>query len=265
MAITTLDQLIAAFPGQPSHFQKASNAARAAGAYVSLWTVAGKPGAGVKTGALLTGVIPTSATAGAFSFTNPSGAALTYLGRIFAAAGNTGTLILYDRLWHDSAAVANIATLQTITGSTVTRPDGLGTDTELWLEIYTAIGATQTTFTALYTNQSGTGSQSATLTNGVSMPANEMQPFNLAAGDTGVRSVQSVQLGASTLTAGDFGLTILRRIAEIPLAAVSVGSLLDTFSAGMPQIYNSACLSMMLFATGTTVGPVIGSLNLPQG
>lgn len=265
MAIVTLDQLIAAFPGQPSHFQKASIAARAAGAYVSLWTAAGKPGAGVKSGALATGVIQTSATLGAFPFTNPGGAALTYLGRLFAAAGQTGTLILYDRLWHNSEAVANIATLQTITGSTVNRPDGLGTDAELWLEIYTAIGATQTTFTALYTDQDGTGSQSATLTNGVSMPASEMQPFNLAAGDTGVRSVQSVQLTATTGTAGNFGLTILRRIAEIPLAAVGVGGMLDAFAVGMPQIYNNACLAMMLLATGTTVGPVIGALNLPQG
>jgi hypothetical protein len=45
-----------------------------------------------------------------------------------------------------------------------------------------------------------------------------------AAGDTGVQSIQSVTLAASTLTAGSFGATMAHPIAAIPINTSAAGS-----------------------------------------
>lgn len=260
-----MDALVAALPGQHKHFLKASQTAEGAGTWHSLWKAAGYPGAGSNpvTGS---GDVPTKSTAGAFPFTNPGGANLGYLGRIAVAASTAGTLILYDRLWHSSGLVGNVITSQTVNSLALTRPDALGTDVELWGEIYTAIGATAATLTATYTDQDGNAGNSATYPH----PANaesvgQMFPFLLAAGDTGVRSVQSVQWSVSTGTAGNFGLVLLRRVAEIPLVMVNVAQMQNAIAVGMPCIYAEACLALMVHCSATNTGQIQGALAIIEG
>jgi len=264
MPINTVDQLITAFPGQFWHFNKTSVTAKAAGSYQSLWTAAGQPGAGAAAGST-TGVIPTSATAGSFPFTNPTSPALSYMNRLAAATSGTGTLVIYDRLYHNSGLVGNVATAQTFSQPALTRPDSLGNDTELWLEIYTPTGGTAVTATASYTNQSGTAAKSATAALIATPVAGQMIPFTLAAGDTGVRSVQSVTLSVTTGTAGNFGITIIRRLAEIGLTLANIADWLDTFSGGMPRIYDSACIALLVLANATTTGNFFGDFQIVQG
>jgi hypothetical protein len=256
-----MNTLVAALPGQHKHFTKAAVAPKASGSWHSLWTTAGQPGAGAAAGSV-NGAIPTSATPGAIPFTDPV-ALISYLAKFAIASSTTGTLILYDRLWHDSALSATVATVQSITQPAVTRPDALGVDVELWAEIYTATTAAATA-TALYTDQDGNASQSATASIIAASVAGQMFPFSLASGDSGVRSVQSVQLSGS-MTAGAWGLTLLRRLAEIPIGLAGVGNVYDTIALGMPRIYDSACLALMLMATGTAFGPVMGSIEIIQG
>jgi hypothetical protein len=92
-----------------------------------------------------------------------------------------------------------------------------------------------------------------------------MVPFLLASGDSGVRSVQSVQLSISTGTAGNFGLTLLRRIAEIPINVTNMAQVHDAFALGMPRIYDSACLAMMVMCSTTNTGVMQGAVSLVQG
>lgn len=264
MAIQTLDQLVSALPGQHEHFTKSSTTAEGAGTWHSLWMVAGQPGAAATPSA---NTVPTSATAGSFTFTNPTGGALSYLGKMAAAGSVAGTLILYDRLWHTSGLSGIVTTVDTaVANSALTRPDANGADVELWGEIYTAIGATAATLNVKYTDQDGTTAQVGTYAH----PANaesvgQMFPIQLAAGDTGVRAVTNYHWSVSTGTAGNFGFTLLRRIAEIPLAATNVAVVLDGFALGLPRIYDSACLALMLMCTTTTTGALMGSIDIVQG
>src|SRR5260221_676626 len=112
----------------------------------SLWTAAGNPGAGAAQGSAA-GAVPTSVTAGALPFTNPT-SGNSYLARLFASSTVPGTLILYDRLVHTSTLSGTVTTAQTVASVALTRPDALGTNTELFMEAYTALGATSNTITS---------------------------------------------------------------------------------------------------------------------
>jgi hypothetical protein len=121
------------------------------------------------------------------------------------------------------------------------------------LSVYTAVGATATTITAVYTNQAGTGSQVTPLTafGGTNnLNQNRFIPLPLASGDTGVRAVASTEIAASTTTAGNFGVVLYK-----PLMAFSVEkfgqhqeySIVDGgMVGGIPEILDDACLFWML-------------------
>jgi hypothetical protein len=264
MAISTMDGLIAALAsGQKRDFHKLSVTAEGAGTWHSLWKAQQIPVAGANPGSLA-GVVPTSATTGALTFTD---SATSYLAQMWAAGATAGTLILYDRLWHNST-MDGTQTVDTTLGSVpaLTRPDANGADVEMWGEIYTAIGATARTLTVKYTNQAGTTGQSATYAH----PANaesvgQMFPLTLAAGDTGVRVPTSYSWSASTGTAGDFGVTLLRRIGSVTFPLVETAQVADFAMLGLPLIYNGACLALMVFCSTTNTGNIQGSIVIAQG
>lgn len=266
MAIDTQDKIAAALSGgQRKDITKVSATSEGAGTWHSLFKIGSIPPAGNNPGSLA-GTIPTSTTVGGFVFSNPV-SGNTHLMQMALSGGTVGKVILYDRLWHNST-MSGIVTGTNSLGSppALTRPDNTGADTELWAEFYTAIGATGATLSVVYTNQAGTGSRTATYVH----PANaesvgQMVPLTLQAGDTGVRSVQSYGWSVSTGTAGDFGLVILRRIAEFPLQVANVGNVLDYALLGMPRIYDNACLCLMVLCTATNTGLIQGSLVLGQG
>jgi hypothetical protein len=258
MAITTMDQLTAAMAAalglnnKPSFFKNSLAGTFAAGNLVSLWTAGGLPAAGAAAGSAA-GAACDVTTTGALKWNNPASGA-SYAARLLAAADIVGTLYVYDRLVHTSALVGNLNTAQTVASATLpARPDTNGAQTELFMEVYTAIGATPTTVTCSYTDQDGnTGNTSGAGTVGASLPAGALVPIPLASGDSGVRAVASLTLAASTGTAGNLGITIARRIADIPITAANIGMLQDPFQNGLAQIYNSACLwFVFLIGTGT--------------
>jgi len=264
MAISNMDQLVAALAAaQHKRFYKTSTIAKAAGTWVSFWKVAGEPGAGSNP-ATGTGEAPTSSTQGAIPWANPSGANIAYLARL-QAMGTTqsGILVLADRLFHVSGLVGNVATVQNVNSVALTRPDSTGDNNELWIEWYTATGSSQVNITIAYTNQAGNAS-TTTIAFYAAPIAGQMIPVALAAGDTGVRSIQSVQLSATTGTAGNFGLTILRRLGEIFMPVVASGDTLDAFALGMPQLDANSCLFLFMLANATTTGDMKGGVAIIQ-
>lgn len=261
MAITTMDGLVAALPGQLLAFTKAS-VTSVAGAWASLWAAAGQPGAGsLSIGNTTTGVIPTDATTGAFPFTNPV-SGNSYLARAQAASSSVGTLILYDRLWHGGSYSSVNGTISSSTTTAIDR-GSTGAGAELWAEINGALSATATTITVTYVNQDGTGSRTATVTLPASAIASRMFPFALQAGDTGIRQITNI--AGSAAPTGTFNLVILRREAEIPIALAGVAGGFDFAQLGLPQIINDACLAMMMHTNGTGTGTLSGSAQLVQG
>jgi len=262
MAIDTMDKIVAAlWGGQKKDFFKASQTAEGAGTWHSLWKAVAIPPAGVNPGSLV-GVIPTDNTLGAFLFTNYLQSKIM---QIIASGITSGKLIIYDRLFHNSE-MSGIITTDTSLGSVpdLTRPDALGGGVELWGEIYTAIGATTATLNIKYTNQDGTTGRNATY----SHPANaesvgQMFPLILQAGDTGIRKPTSYNWSATTGTAGNFGLTLLRRICEIPLE--TKGQIYSFADLGQSKIYDDACLAMMILCSATNTGIIQGSFTIGQG
>jgi hypothetical protein len=271
MAITSLDTLLAGLQ-PPYPLYKPSATSEGAGTWHSLWKSVGAPAAGSNPPLFSagSGYTPTNATTGALPFTNP-GSGNTYLARSSIAGGTIGTLVLYDRLWACSGFVTNSVSAQNVTTpGTIPSRDrngaALGAGVELWGEVYTAPGATGATWTVSYTDQDGNAGQNATYTH----PANaesvgQMFRFNLAAGDTGVRAVASFTASVSSGTAGDIGITLVRRIAEIPIMLANVAQLFDAVALGLPRIYDSSCLAMMVQCSTTNTGLIQGSLSLAQG
>jgi hypothetical protein len=262
MAITTMDGLVASFPGQLKSLYKTFTP-QSLGFYTSLLTLTGIPGAGVAPSSGLAGDVPSDATAGAIPFTNP-GSGNTYLGK-FAGAGNQlGTLSLYDRLWHNSGVSATSTSAQTINSVALTRPDANGEGVEAWFQIYATMGSGTPTLTISYTNQDGTSGRTGTSATVTTMAVGRTGPFTLESGDTGVRSIQSLTLSA-TMSSGTIGLVLRRRIASVVVPVAGSGDVFDIFELGMPQIYNDACLEFVWLAGAAGATLLFSEVALVQG
>lgn len=263
MAITSMDALVTAMPGQILSFYKPSQASEGAGFLHSLWRAAGTPGAGAipATGS---GQTCSSLTAGALKFNNPTGGQLTYLARALMGGSVTGSLIIYDRLVATSGLSGIVTGVQNVNSEALTRYT-TGDDVTAFIEWYTATGSTSANITVNYTNHLGsTGQITEAQAFGSGAPtAGQMQPITLNAGD-GIRRVESVTLSGTTGTAGNFGITLARRLITIPLGSANVSTTMDAF-ATMAKIENSACLAAMVFCSATTTGNIIGELSLIQG
>lgn len=219
-----------------------------AGRAFSYWTYDGMPAAGA---APTAGAIPTRTTDGALPFTAPGGSRQKWLVNVAAVPVIPGTLVLYDRLYHIGGLSGTLTTDQTVQGSTpspaLTRNTG-GVGNHVFYEIYSQIGSTSRTLTVTYTDQDGNTGQTTTINIGGTdfAAATRIQRIPLAAGDTGVRAVEKVAINASTGTAGNFGITIARPIAQISIGTVSSGNWRDftTGLPGLPEIDSNACLAM---------------------
>jgi hypothetical protein len=220
-----------------------------AGRYTSLFQYEGVPSHGA---APTTGATCDNTTAGGWKQAAPGGGRQKWNTFVSGIANSIGTLILYDRLAHIGNLSGIVTTAQTV-GLTPTRYTN-GAGVEAWVEIYTQIGATSTTFTMNYTNDAGTAGQvspTVAIGNTNLREAQRMIPISLAAGDAGVRAVSTLTLAASTTTAGAFGVTLLRRLAVIPVAAAGFGAARSLVDGTMAEI-QTACLCWMWLPQSTT-------------
>lgn len=211
----------------------------------------------------------TSATAGAIPFTNPGGGRQKWLVQATVAANaptSLATILLYDRLVHIGGLDATVTTPQTV-GGTITRYT-TGDGNRIFVEIFVAPGTTTgRTISAEYTNQAGDtnrvtvgvpfGGAASTAGN----DANLFIELPLQAGDTGVRSVQTVTVSATTGTAGNFGVVITHPLAHLPAyQGQGFGRDFTAGPTGMPEIMSDACLALAGWVTATTETAFVGVL-----
>jgi len=237
----------------------AAATATIAGRTASLWRYDGTYGGGaIPTSA----AIPTNATQGAFPIDNAGGGRQKWLTQIWGTSLNAGSLVFYDRLFHIGGLSGTSTSEQTVQGSTptpaLTRNTG-GLGNFIAYEINTQIGTTATTLTVKYTNQDG-DAKTTTINIGNTgfREATRFQIIPLAAGDRGVRAVESVQLSASTGTAGNIGIVIGRRLVYLPVGAVGNPAYRD-FTTGLPSIPamdDNVCVAMFWLAS-TTAAPEV--------
>jgi hypothetical protein len=270
MPILTMDQLVAGFlPAQD--IVKAGFTAEAAGILHSEIYVAGRPAAAAAptpglAGAALTtypGQIPVPAPVGGMNI---------YLARMaFGMAAAIGGVILCDRLWHNSGIVVTTTTAQTVNSpawparSRDGTVNGDGVMVALEVSAATTNGSAVTNITMSYTNEAGTAGRTATMPSfPATCAANAFIPFNLQAGDSGVRSVQSLTLGTSLVT-GTVHLVAYRRIASLPIPAVAVGAAADGIGLGLPRLFDNSVPFLLVRPSATGVGVLDGDITYAQG
>jgi hypothetical protein len=219
-----------------------------AGRPMSAWTYDGQPAGGAVP---TVGEIPTRTTIGAMPFAAPGGGREKFLISVGVAPLVAGVYLLYDRLFHIGDLNATLTTDQTVQGSTpspaLTRNTG-GEGNIAWAEIYSIVGTSSQTLTMTYTNQAGTGGRTTTTNIGSTgfREVTRVLRLPLMSGDTGIRAVEKVSLSATTGTAGNFGITIARPIAWIPVGSAGAGGWRDytTGLPGIPAIDPDACLAI---------------------
>lgn len=249
-------------PNQVVRIAKSSVTA-VAGRSDSMWQTA--PFAGTAPGAA---AVPTNATTGSLGQFNPTSLA-RFLTRLrYSNAASRGTLVLIDRLSHQSGLSGTVTTAQTTnlpTAALTRYTDGVGVMGAY--EVYTAVGTTATTISCSYTNQAGTAGRTSQLTDfGTTThggAADRFIPISLASGDYGIRSVESVTVTASTTTAGNFGVTLYRPILALPLLGVESMDVDAVVELGcmMPEIIEDACLAWVFFGESTAPGIISVALS----
>lgn len=277
MAITTRDQLIDGLGNNSSRIvlDKASIASQAAGTFVSLWRATGQPGQGAVPAAA---AVCNNALVGAIGFAQQTGPATSYGAYLEVATSNAAmTLEIHDRLAHMGGLVGNLSSAQTVnlnlnslsTDNLVERiGDSNYSDVQWWLEWYTATGSTAVTATVNVTYNDGTtGSLSASLA--ATRPASFMLPLNglipSAAAGKFIRGITSVQLSATSGTAGSFGVTATRPRMTIGCPIANHKFVADWAALGLPEIYNSSCLFPVVLTSTTTSGTVRGGGKIAHG
>lgn len=269
MALTGYNDLVTSML-PPNPINKASFTGQAAGQLHSSFYLAGTPGAAAVPSPGINGAALTS-YAGQLNFPATSGSTTIYLAGFQAAqAGNIGSILIMDRLWHNSGVVVTTTTGQAITFPTLPARDAngatAGANVGFAMEITTVLGtaAPVTNCTITYTNSSGTASKTGTL---ASIPtaavAGTFLPFSLAAGDTGVQSVQTITLGTS-LVSGAISLVAYRQIAQIPIPTANIATQADWTQLGLPVMFNTSVPWMVYLLSGTAGGIVTANMLYAQ-
>lgn len=187
-------------------------------------------------------------------------------------------LMLVDMLGFYPITTVTTTGAQTL-NNTVTLPrytDGAGV--QAFLTPSTVMGAATPNITLNYTNSAGTagkatpvtlpiGNSAAAVTSVVysGTGSGKYGPFiPLAAGDAGIRSVQSINLSASYVS-GVLNLMLCRPLLTLPITTLGVTAERDLVNqfASMPRVYDGACLHWLMLAGAATpvASPLSGHLE----
>lgn len=268
MAITTLDGVIAGCE-PPQFFFKATSGTLVAGRPYTPFYASGIPGAAVAPTPGLSGAAVTT-YAGQIPFTNPVSGS-SYLARFAAlSSAQNGTILLADRLWHNSGITITSTSAQTVNSVTFPARDENGSTNGagvlLGVEVSAATGAGTPTITVAYTNSANAGSKSGTniIATSATSPIGTFYPIGLQAGDVGVRSVQSITL-SSTWTSGTIHLVAYRVLAALQCPAAGVAQSIDAVTGGMPVMYDNSVPFLIFVPNGTATTSLMGSMTVTQG
>lgn len=222
-------------------------------------------------------VVGTAGTGGALSLGAPllpdPASGSYYLTRFGLNAAVANTYQLLDILWYDTGLSPTTTTAQAIVTPAFPARDRNGSANGEGLKIalyaLTALGnaAAIANTTVSYTNSDGTAGRTATFSAlvGRQAPATPVigtwMPFELAAGDRGVRAIASITL-ATTYTSGTMMLVVYRPIANegVPVANFPSGSLVarPMLNPGI-RIYNDTCFAVATLGGIAVTAPTITS------
>ncbi len=269
MAITTLAGYQAARANW-LHWHKSSTINGSANARFSPFSLAGgssgvNPGhAGTGSDAIgntANGLVPTDATVG-YPAIPDFGGNTGYLAAVeidHNQTGGPGSYIIFDCLFACGSYAFNANTALASQPSYSGRVPG-GTDftgLEIWVQQVTAATGNQAV-TVTYTNQAGTGGRSTGAVGiGAAPAAQRMWQLPLQAGDTGVQTISNVQ--GTVATAGTFNVFVMRRLwSGSHEVAQQRDRAFPFMGSGMPQIFETSALRVIMGFTGTYNTGIVG-------
>ena len=265
------------YTGRAVTFHKSGSAADAIGYWYCTSKDNGFPGAWSAGTSGLNGRATdgtTSTDNGCVPFQNPaSGSMYLTAASLFGSVAHPH--FFFDCLWVNNGLVVTTTTAQAITSPAFPARDLNGSTNGEGLMIGLLFTGTATnaavnnTATVSYTNSDGTAGRTATLENvvGMMIPATALIGtlvwFKLAAGDKGVRSIQSITL-ATSLGAGSISLLVARPVAMINCTVAGIGAeALGLDNPGV-KLYNGTCLLHAYRASATTATVVGGQLTMME-
>jgi hypothetical protein len=262
MSIVTVDDIAAGLAAdQADIYYKVLGAAKAAGSFQSSWLATGNPPTGAASPVYTAGSGYTcdKSTTGALNYINA--AVQNWLARWTAQCTGVGTVIIADRLWSCSGiGYANQLWTVTTPGNLPARITDNGLNCELVVEQFVAAGAASGTLTCAYLD-SGGGSRSGVIPAVVSAPVAGQVQFVPMANNLGIKQLTSVT-NSATWTSGTWGMSIIKRIAEIEIPVAVTGKTVDWASLGLPKLPADCCLMFIYCADGTTARTIFGRVNV---
>lgn len=276
MTITTRDQLINALANNASRvvLDKANLANQVAGRMCSLWRATGQPAQGAIP---TTAALCTNDTLGAVQFAQQTAPSESYLGVMAVLASNSAmSWEIHDRLAHRGGLVLNSTASQAVDldlDLLAPGADRIGDptfgDVQTWLEVYADGGATASNATINVTFDDNTDANLTTQAVGGTIRAGHM--FSVDALRTtaqqgkNIKRINTVQLSASTGTAGNFGFTFTRPRAYLPTNLANKSEIFDWAQLGLPGVPNGSCLVFMVVPSTTSSGTLRGGGKIIHG
>ncbi len=162
------------------------------------------------------------------------------------------TSFLVDVLWYNTG-LAVAAGAQAITQGTLPARDidgtanGRGVQAAIFATSALGNVAAVATTTITYTDQDGNAGNTGTFTanGGFQSPATPVigtwVPFTLAAGDTGIRSIQSFNTG-TTYTSGTFSLVMFRPLVTMPNPIANAGVASTAVPSPGIKVWPNSCI-----------------------
>lgn len=267
---------LGAYTGYPVGFMKTGTAADAVGYWYCTSKDGGFPGAWAVGTPGINGRVTdgtTSTDNGCIPVRNPATGA-NYLTELQMASSVNHTHLFFDVLWVNSGIAITTTTAQSITSPALPARDVNGTTNgegcmiAILCTAAVGLAAVASNATVSYTNSDGTAGRTATLTAivGSQAPATPVIGtliwFNLAAGDKGVRSIQSITLGTSWVS-GSISLMICRDIATIGTTIPNVSAQKIIGTPGI-LLYNGTCLLHSVQVSATTATFFSGELTIAE-
>lgn len=209
--------------------------------------------------------------AGTWQLQTPSSGSL-YLNDIGLTTSVAHLVEIYDLIWYNTGTVVTTTTAQTITMPAASKPardlngttNGDGWIPAIYVTTATTNAGAVTNTTLSYTDSDGNAGNTATISSfPATAVAGTLVPFQLAAGDRGVRDIASVTLGTS-YGGGAISLVLLRKLASVPNPVINVGGIMNKLTSDPTgvRIYNGTALFTSYISSATTATNIAGSIQV---
>lgn len=257
-----------------AQINKASVANQVSGAYSSLWRASGVPAAPGIPGAA---DFCYRSTSGSLPLIDPSGADVFgsyYLAEACLTPSAGGiTVEIHDRLAHCGGLSGIVTTAQTVgidassplIAERIGRPDFRGLS--WWTEHYADTGSTAVSATLAGTTNLGNSLLYAFAPFAATTRAGRLvriiNPGQVVAPE-GIKSISTLTLNATSGTAGNFGVTLTRRLCSLRLDIASVPKDFTLDDIGV-KFHPDSCLMMMVYCNTTATGSLVGSIKAAEG